>query len=308
MKVTTLAILIPVYNESECIDLLYDRLRRVMDMLPCSVELLFVNDGSKDDTLSKIKKLRETDERIAYIDLSRNYGKETAMMAGIDHAECDALAIIDADLQDPPELILQMLRDIENGYDDAYAQRIHRKEETWLKRFTSKLYYHWMDKLSDIPVQKDTGDFRMLSRKAVEALKRLSETERNTKGLFSYIGFRKNAILYERDARIAGRTKWNYGKLILLAIKGFTSFSVIPLRIVSIIGIAVSVAAFILLVKVLIQAILYGDPVAGYPSMMCVFLLVGGCILLALGIIGEYLGIIYKETKRRPAYFINEKS
>lgn len=306
MKTQLLTILIPVYNESDCLQILYERLQLLSEKLSCAVQILFVNDGSTDDTLLKIKEFQKKDNRIAFIDLSRNYGKETALSAGIDYTKGDALVIIDADLQDPPELIPEMLRGIENGYDDVYAQRINRKGETWLKRFTSKVYYRWLEKLSDIPIQKDTGDFRMFSSRAIFAIKQIQEKERNMKGLFSYIGLRKKVIYYERDARIAGSTKWNYWQLLQLAIKGLTSFSVIPLRIVSLIGCIVSFSAFFYLIKVLTKALLYGDEVAGYPSLMSTLLFVSGVTLLALGVIGEYIGIIYKETKSRPLYFINE--
>ena len=306
MKIQLLTILIPVYNESDCLQILYERLQLLSEKLSCAVQILFVNDGSTDDTLLKIKEFQEKDNRITFVDLSRNYGKEIALSAGIDYTKGDALVIIDADLQDPPELIPEMLLGIEEGYDDVYAQRTNRKGETWLKRFSSKVYYKWMEKLSDIPIQKDTGDFRMFSSRAISAIKQIQEKERNMKGLFSYIGLRKKVIYYERDARIAGSTKWNYWQLFQLAIKGLTSFSIIPLRIVSLIGSIVSFSAFVYLIKVLTKALLYGDEVAGYPSLMSTLLFVSGVILLALGVMGEYIGIIYKETKNRPLYFINE--
>lgn len=306
MKIQLLTILIPVYNESDCLQILYERLQLLSEKLSCAVQILFVNDGSTDDTLLKIKEFQEKDNRITFVDLSRNYGKEVALSAGINYTKGDALVIIDADLQDPPELIPEMLLGIEEGYDDVYAQRTNRKGETWLKRFSSKVYYKWMEKLSDIPIQKDTGDFRMFSSRAISAIKQIQEKERNMKGLFSYIGLRKKVIYYERDARIAGSTKWNYWQLFQLAIKGLTSFSIIPLRIVSLIGSIVSFSAFVYLIKVLTKALLYGDEVAGYPSLMSTLLFVSGVILLALGVMGEYIGIIYKETKNRPLYFINE--
>jgi len=214
--------------------------------------------------------------------------------------------IIDAALQDPPELIPLMFEELQKGYGDVYAYRLKRKGETWLKKWTSRTYYRMLKRLSDIPVQDNTGDFRMFSSKAIQALRSLKEHERNMKGLFSYIGFNKKPIYYESDPRIAGRTKWNYLKLTDLAVKGLTSFSTIPLRIISVTGIFISFFAFVYLVFVVAKALLYGDPVVGYPSLMSVLLFLGGAILLSLGIIGEYLGIIYKETKRRPAYFVNE--
>lgn len=301
-----LSVLVPVYNEEECIELLYNRLVGVFSKLSCQSEILFVNDGSRDNTLFLIKNLHQKDKRVSFIDLSRNFGKEIAMAAGIDYVKGDALVIIDADLQDPPELIIEMFKELEQGYDDIYAKRINRKGESWFKKKTSKIYYKLLKDISDIPIQEDTGDYRMFSKRAISALRELKENERNMKGLFSYIGFKKKPIYYERDARIAGSTKWNYWKLINLAIKGFTSFSKMPLRIVSFIGLTVSIVAFAYLVTVVIRAMIWGDPVTGYPSLVSVILFLGGVQLLALGIIGEYLGIIFSETKKRPIYYINE--
>jgi glycosyltransferase involved in cell wall biosynthesis len=267
---------------------------------------LFVNDGSNDGTLKIMHELYERDAHIAYLDLSRNYGKETAMAAGIDHISGDALCIIDADLQDPPELIEDMIKGIEDGYDDVYAQRISREGESFLKKMSSKLYYRMLASISDIPIQKDTGDYRMFSRKAIDALRQMKERQRNMKGLFSYIGFRKHPIMFKRDKRIAGKTKWNYFKLVNLAVKGLTSFSTFPLRMISVFGVAVAFLAFCYLVFIVVRSLLWGNSVAGYPSMMAVILFLGGAQLLALGIIGEYLGIVYSETKNRPTYFVNE--
>lgn len=295
-----------IYNEEDCLCPLLERLQNAMRALPCKVEWLFVNDGSTDRSLAILKQMQREDTRVAIIDLSRNFGKERAMCAGIDYAKGDALVILDADLQDPPELIPRMLSEIENGYDDVYACRTVRKGETYFKCWSAKMYYRCLHYLSDIPIQEDTGDFRMLSSKAICALRRLDESERNMKGLFSYIGLKKKAIYYERDARVAGETKWSYSKLFDLAIKGLTSFSVLPLRFVSFMGCMVSLIAFVYLLVVVVKALLYGDPVAGYPSLMAVLLFLGGTIMLALGIMGEYLGIIYKESKHRPVYYINE--
>lgn len=309
MKVEKLTILIPVYNEQECLEMLYQRLVNVADKLEeVETEFLFVNDGSRDDSLQIIKCLQRSDKRVALLDLSRNFGKEVAMTAGIDYATGDALVIIDADLQDPPELIGEMLKGIEDGYDDVYAKRSNRKGETWMKKSTSKLYYRMLKKISDIPVQEDTGDYRMFSKRAIDALRRLKENERNMKGLFSFIGFKKKPIYYERDPRIAGKTKWNYWKLVNLAAQGFMSTSKVPLRLISIMGIFVSLIAFLYLIFVVVRAAIWGDPVSGYPSMVSIILFLGGGQMLALGIIGEYLGIVFSETKKRPIYYVNEYS
>jgi len=308
-KISLLSVLVPAYNEEECLETFYKQLCGVLDTLKCDTEVLIVNDGSKDRTIEIIRELQTIDCRISYLDLSRNYGKEIAMAAGIDFVKGDALVIIDADLQDPPALISEMLKEIEEGeYDDVYAKRFSRKGETRLKRFTSIIYYRILKLMSSIPIQVDTGDFRMFSEKAIKALRELKESKRNMKGLFSYIGFKKKALYYERCPRVAGSTKWNYFKLFNLAVKGLTSFSTTPLRVVSLMGILISLAAFIYLLVVFIQALMFGNPVHGYPSLMSVMLFLGGIQLLSLGILGEYIGIIYSETKKRPNYFINEYS
>lgn len=305
-KVNLLTILIPVYNEEDCIVSLYEHLNEVSEKLSCNSEFLFVNDGSNDKTLELILELQQKDSKVSLLDLSRNYGKEIAMTAGIDHMKGDTLVIIDADLQDNPDFLPQMVEEIENGYDDVYAQRISRKGESWLKKKTSSWYYKILAYMSSVPIQKDTGDFRMLSNKAVVALKQFGENERNMKGLFSFIGFKKKAIYFHRNERVAGETKWNYFSLINLAIRGITSFSIKPLRLISIIGVLVSAVSFLFLLKVVFKALFYGDPVAGYPSMMTAVLLLGGLQLLAIGVLGEYLGIIFSETKKRPIYFVND--
>lgn len=306
MSTSLLSILIPVYNESECIKLLYDRLDVITKKIPCEAEFLFVNDGSSDNSLEIIRRLRERDLRVSYIDLSRNYGKEIAMCAGIDHIKGDALVIIDADLQHPPDLIPVMLEELEKGYNDVYAYRLDRKSDTWLKKWTARGYYKTLKYLSNVPIQENAGDFRMFDSKAIEALRELKERERNMKGLFSFIGFNKKPVSYDHGTRSAGKTKWNYIKLTNLAIKGLTSFSTIPLRIISIVGGFVSLLAFIYLIIIIVKSLIWSDPVGGYPSLMSVILFLGGTILLALGVLGEYLGIIYNETKKRPIYFVNE--
>ena len=298
--------MIPVFNESECIAGLYQKLVDTAATLPCDCEMLFVNDGSTDDSLEIIKGLQVEDQRVAIIDLSRNYGKEIAMTAGLDYLKGDALVIIDADLQDNPSMLSQMIVEIENGYDDVYAQRISRKGETWFKKASSLWYYKLLAAMSNVPIQKDTGDFRMLSHKAITALKSLGENERNMKGLFSFIGFRKKAIFYERDERAAGKTKWNYFKLFNLAVRGITAFSTKPLRMISISGVIISFISFIFLAKIVFKALFYGDPVAGYPSLMSTVLFLGGIQLLSIGVLGEYVGIIFSETKKRPVYFVND--
>ena len=299
-------ILVPAYNEQEVLHLLYDRLKTLMDeQSKYNFEILLVNDGSKDDTLKIMQELRKNDNRICYLNLSRNFGKETAMIAGLDYSKGDCVIIIDADLQDPPELIPEMLKYWEEGYDDVYAKRKSRKGETFMKKFTSKMYYKTLQSVTNIEIQKDTGDFRLLDRRCVEALKAMRESERYTKGLFSFIGYNKKEIMYDRDPRAAGSTKWNYGKLINLSIDGLTSFTTAPLRWAAIFGILVSLAGFLYMLVIIFKAIFNGIDVPGYASTMVVILFLGGLQLIFLGVIGEYLGRAFYETKGRPLYFVD---
>lgn len=304
-----ITILIPAYNEEEVILILYQRLTNVIDQIPhYEFELLFVNDGSKDETLNIIKTLKKSDDRISFINLSRNFGKEIAMIAGLDFVKGDAVIIIDADLQDPPELIPKMIEYWEEGFDDIYAKRRNRAGESWLKKWTAKTYYKILQKLTNIPLQENTGDFRLLDKRCIEALKMFRETQRYTKGMFSWIGFNKKEIIFDRDPRAAGKTKWNYFKLADLAIEGITSFTTKPLRLSVFIGSVISISAFLYMGWVIVKTLMFGESVAGYASLMTVILFLGGIQLLSLGIIGEYLGRVFNETKRRPLYFIDEYS
>ncbi|WZV05670.1 glycosyltransferase family 2 protein [Lentisphaerota bacterium WC36G] len=298
-----------MYNEEEVLESFYKRVKEVISKIEYSVELLFVNDGSSDNSLNIVRNLQKGDERIKYVDLSRNFGKELAMSAGFDYAQGDAAVVIDADLQDPPELILDMIKYWEAGYDDVYAKRISRKGETFMKKFTSKMFYRVLQFSSKVPIQKDTGDFRFLSKKALISLRELRETQRYTKGLFSLIGHKKKELLYERDPRIAGTTKWNYLKLIDLAVEGICCFTTVPLRLAIFLGLSVSFFSFIFMLVIIYQKLFGNAKIPpGYPSTMTVILFLGGIQLFSLGIIGEYLGRIFNETKNRPLYFINEYS
>ncbi|MDZ5610014.1 glycosyltransferase family 2 protein [Bacillus pseudomycoides] len=302
-----ITILVPAYNEQEVLDQLYNRLNKVMNSISnYEFEILFVNDGSRDNTVQIIKSLRAFDERISYVDLSRNFGKETAMIAGLDYAQGDAVIILDADLQDPPELIPEMIKYWEEGYDDVFARRRSRSGETWFKKWTANTFYKILQKTTKIQIQKNTGDFRLLDRRCVEALKQLRETQRYTKGMFSWIGYQKKEILFDRDPRAAGETKWNYLKLIDLAIEGITSFTTAPLRLSAFFGCVISVFAFIYMIWIITKTLVFGESVQGYPSLMTAILFLGGIQLISLGIIGEYLGRIFNETKKRPLYFVNE--
>ncbi|MBC2243017.1 glycosyltransferase family 2 protein [Listeria booriae] len=300
-----ICILIPTYNEQEALPYLYERLNRITNQLTkYAFTFLFVNDGSTDDTLATIKKLQQQDYRVRFVNLSRNYGKEIAMIAGFDHACADATILLDADLQDPPEIIVQMLEYWESGYEDVYAKRISRKGETWFKKWSSKKYYEVLQKMATIDIPKDTGDFRLLDRKCVEALKEIRESQRYTKGLFSFVGFKKKEILFERDARVAGSTKWNYKKLFQLAIDGITSFSVAPLRLASIAGAGILVITILTLLFIFIESIFLGRAPTGTMGIVTVILFLGGVQLISIGLLGEYIGRIFMETKNRPLYFV----
>lgn len=300
-----ITILIPAYNEAPVLDKLYARLAKLADSLSkYEFEFLFVNDGSRDQTLTMVQDLAKKDSRVSFVNLSRNFGKEIAMCAGIDHTDSDALVIIDADLQDPPELIPDMIKLWEEGYDDVYARRSSRLGESWFKKATSTLFYRVLQRTTHIEIQRDTGDFRLLNRRCIDALKQIRESQRYTKGFFSWIGYKKKEVTYVRDPRAAGETKWNYIKLINLAIDGIVSFTTAPLRISTVFGMIVSLLAFIYIVIIIVRVMLYGVDVSGYPSMMAVVLFLGGVQLLSLGIIGEYVGRIFNETKQRPLYLV----
>lgn len=302
-----ISILIPAYNEQDVLIHLYERLNKLAGETPAYLfEFLFINDGSRDKTLEILKTYAKKDSRISYVNLSRNFGKEIAMIAGLDHADGDAVVIIDADLQDPPELIPQMIKYWEEGYDDVFARRSSRTGESWLKKTTSTLFYKTLQKSTTIPIQQDTGDFRLLDKRCVTALRQFRESERYTKGMFSWIGYKKKEINYDRDPRFAGETKWNYLKLINLAIDGITSFTTAPLRISSVLGVLVSISAFFYIIYLVVRTAMFGTDLAGYPSMMAVILFLGGVQLLSLGVIGEYIGRIFNETKNRPLYFVEE--
>ncbi|SDQ20279.1 glycosyltransferase family 2 protein [Carnobacterium viridans] len=305
----TITILIPAYNEEAVIDKMYEKLDSVCGGLSQhTFEFLFVNDGSTDRTLEQIKAFKKKDSRVQYVDLSRNFGKETAMLAGFDYAKGDALIIIDADLQQPPETFAEMIHWWEEGYDDVYAVRKEREGETWLKKWTSDMYYRVLQKVAKVKVYPQAGDFRLLDKKCVAALTQLREHERYTKGMYGWIGFKKKEISYIAEARAAGETKWKLSALMNLALNGITSYSTMPLRIWSIIGFIISMFAFVYLTIEIIRTMIFGTSVAGYPSLIAGILFLGGIQLISLGIIGEYLGRVFVETKERPVYFIQEYS
>lgn len=304
-----ISILVPCYNEEASLPLFYVELIKVMSDPRLSMydwELLLVNDGSKDKTLEIMKSLREADNRVSYVDLSRNFGKEKAMLAGFDYVTGDCMIIMDADLQDPPSLIPEMVSWWEQGYDDIYAKRKSRGEESWLRKSFSLLFYKILQKTTKIEVLQNVGDFRLLDKSCIEALRQIRESERYTKGMFCWIGFRKKEILFDRGDRVAGKSAWNFWSLFSLAIEGITSFTTSPLRISSIFGFIVSILAFIYMAFFLIKTWIFGDPVQGFPTLITVILFLGGVQLIAIGILGEYIARIFNETKNRPTYIIRE--
>ena len=302
-----ITIIIPAYNEEESLPPLYERLETLMNSMGnYEFEILFVNDGSKDNTINLIKEYRQKDKRISYVDFSRNFGKEIAMIAGLDYATGDCVIFMDADLQDPPELIPELVKYWEEGYDDVYAKRNSRKGETWLKKFTSKMYYRVLQHLTNVPIQKDTGDFRLLDKRCVNALKKMRESQRNSKSMFSWIGYNKKEVLYDRDPRVAGQTKWNYKKLVDLAIDGITSFTTSPLRISTYISIPTFIVLFVYFVYVIVKCIVTSTMIQAYQAIILLILFFSGVQILLFGIIGEYLGRIFNESKDRPLYLVNE--
>lgn len=302
-----ISILIPCYNEETSLPLLYNELIKLMDShTNYAWEVLMVNDGSKDRTLEVIKDLRKKDNRICYVDLSRNFGKEKAMLAGFDYVTGDCMVIMDADLQHPPYIVNEMITKWEAGYDDVYAKRKSRGKEPWLRKQFSLLFYKILQKTTKIEILPNVGDFRLLDRKCIESLKQLRETERYTKGMYCWIGYKKTAVDFEQQDRQAGQSSWNFLSLLSLAIEGIVSFTTFPLKIATIVGIFTSLCAFIYMIYVIVKAILFGDPVSGFPTLLSVILFLGGIQLLALGIIGEYIGRIFHETKGRPVYIVRE--
>lgn len=304
----TIDILVPCYNEEAVLPQFYEHTCAVLAGIKgYQFTFIFVNDGSRDQTLSIIRELYEKDDRVSYVSLSRNFGKEAAMLAGMDYADGDAMVIMDADLQDPPELLPEMICWWEKGYRDVSARRRSREGETFFKKWSSHAYYKLLRKLTSVPVQQDVGDFRLLDRRCVEALRSLRECQRYTKGLFSWIGFEKKEILFDRPARAAGKTKWNYWKLFNLAVDGITSFTTAPLRMASFAGCLLAFLAALYMLFIVVRTLLYGGDVAGYPSLISVILFIGGVQLMFMGIMGEYIGRIYNESKGRPPYIASER-
>lgn len=300
-----LSVVVPAYNEEEVLPEFHRRLSAVLVTLQGDFEIVYINDGSRDRTLEVMRSLRAEDPHVSIVDLSRNFGKEIALTAGIDHATGDAVVVIDADLQDPPELIPELIAQWQSGFDVVFARRTARDGESLFKKATASAFYRLIQRVSRVEIPADTGDFRLLSRRAVDALKQLREQHRFMKGLFAWIGFPQKAVPYRRDPRFAGETKWNYWKLWNFALEGFTSFTIAPLKIATYVGILVALVSFVFAAWIVYKTIVFGDPVRGYPSLIVVVLFLGGVQLLSIGVMGEYLGRLFDESKRRPLYFLN---
>ncbi|CAM3565798.1 glycosyltransferase family 2 protein [Parendozoicomonas haliclonae] len=303
----TLSIIVPTFNEAEVVETFHQRLTLVLDKIPVSSEIIYVNDGSTDNTWQKLKALPQSRSEQVLIALSRNFGKEAAMSAGLEASRGAAVILIDCDLQDPPELIPGMLAEWQNGYDIINMRRRKRYGESWLKKLSALLYYRLLNRLSDIHIPENVGDFRLLSRRVVDHINALPEKTRYMKGLFAWPGFRQHELFFDRDPRLAGKTKWHYLKLFGLAFEGITSFSVHPLKLATWIGVAISLLSLIYAIVIVFKTLLYGDPVAGYTSLMAVMLFLGGIQLMAMGLLGEYVGRIFIESKQRPNYLTSQK-
>ncbi len=301
-----ISVVVPCYNEAEGLLAFHDRLSRVMDQVGLTWDVIYVDDGSRDGTRRVIHGIRQRDSRAVLLGLSRNFGKEAALTAGLDHSTGDAVVVIDADLQDPPEVIPELVAAWRGGSDVVFARRRVRGGETWLKRTTAAGFYRLMQRVGDVDLPPDTGDFRLISRRVVQALGTLRERHRFMKGLFAWVGFPSQVVLYDRAPRHAGSTKWSYWKLWNFALEGITSFTVMPLKVATYLGIVVALLAFGYGAVIVLRTLVFGSHVPGYPSLLVVILFMGGAQLITLGVIGEYLGRVFNESKQRPLYLVEE--
>lgn len=304
----TLSVVVPYFNEQDVLPELHSRLSSVLEQLPDSSEIVYIDDGSNDSSLTVVESFSSRTTAIKSIALSRNFGKEAAMSAGLEYCSGLAVILLDADLQDPPELIPQMLDKWREGYDVVNMQRSERLGETWFKRKSAALFYRLLNSMAKSRIPENVGDFRLLSREVVDHINRLPERNRYMKGIFSWPGFKQVTMSFQRDARFCGETKWNYLKLFALAVDGITSFSIRPLRLATVLGCLIAGGAFVYGMVIVVKTLLFGDAVTGYPSMMVVQLALGGVQLLSIGILGEYIGRIFIETKQRPLYLVQSIS
>ena len=307
-KRETLSLVVPAYNEEEALPIFYREARKVEEQLPqVEIEYLFVDDGSVDGTMDVIRRLHEEDPRVHYVSFSRNFGKEAAIYAGLENAAGDYVAILDADLQDPPALLPEMLRIVtEEGYDCVGSRRVSRKGEPPIRSWFARMFYRIMNRISSADVVDGARDFQLMNRKVVSAILSMKEYNRFSKGIFGWVGFKKKWLEYENIERAAGETKWSFWKLLLYALDGIVAFSTMPLVIASVMGILFCVLAFAAIIFIIIRTLVFGDPTSGWPSMVCIIMLVSGVQLLCIGILGQYMAKTYLETKRRPLYLVEE--
>ncbi len=307
---TLISLIIPCYNEQEALPRLYaaiDEVTRQMEAY--AFELLFVNDGSKDNTLSLLKELAEKDRRVIYLSFSRNFGKEAAMYAGFCHARGEYVAVMDADMQDPPSLLPEMMRRIrEEGYDSVATRRVTRKGEPPIRSFFARAFYRLINRISDVDVVDGARDFRLMRREMAEAIVAMGESNRFSKGIFGWIGFKTCWLPYENVERVAGETKWSFWKLFKYSLDGIVNFSQIPLSIASFVGLFFTLISFLAIVFIIVRKLIFGDPVSGWPSLACIIVFVSGIQLFCMGIIGQYLAKTYLEVKRRPHYIVAESN
>ncbi len=304
-----LSIIVPCYNEEESLPIFYETVHDMEDEI-ASVELefVFVDDGSRDRTLEIARQLHEKDPRVHYVSFSRNFGKEAGIYAGLEHAKGDYVVIMDADLQDPPAMLPEMLSHIESGqYDRVATRRVDRKGEPPIRSWFARRFYHLMNKISSADIVDGARDYQMMTRKVVDAILAMGEYNRFSKGIFGWVGFKSKWLEFENVERVAGETKWSFWKLFIYAIDGIVAFSTAPLIIASVFGLIMCLVAFVFILVIIIRTLAFGDPTGGWPSMVCIILLVSGIQLLCMGILGQYLAKTYLETKNRPKYLVQEE-
>lgn len=303
-----ITVIVPCYNEEEALHYYYQEMARVMTLMNTyDFELLFINDGSRDQTLDIIKELANNDKRIKYISFSRNFGKEAAMYAGFENSTGDYVCLMDADLQDPPKLLPEMIKAIEEeGYDSAATRRVTRKGEPPIRSFFARMFYKIMNKISDTELMDGARDYRLMTRQFVNSLLDMKEYNRFSKGLFGWVGYKTKWIEFENVERVAGETKWSFWKLLVYAVDGAVAFSTAPLAIASVLGMLMLLVSLVFIIFIIIRTLIFGDPVSGWPSLVCIITLIGGIQIFCVGILGEYLSKVYLETKRRPIYIVKD--
>ncbi len=302
-------LIVPCFNEEESIEIFYEEIKKIRKKMNQSIEIIFIDDGSSDQTLNIMSRIAKKDKLVKYLSFSRNFGKEAAMLAGLEASTGDYITVMDVDLQDPPELLVEMVRLIEEeGYDVVGTRRVNRKGEPLIRSFFARCFYKLINNMSDVEMVDGARDYRLMTRQVVDNILKLKEFNRYSKGLFSYVGFKTKWLEFENVKRVAGETKWSFWKLFIYAIEGIVAFTTVPLTMAAIIGIIFCLIAFIMIIVIIVKTIIIGDPTTGWPSMACIIFLVSGVQLLCIGIIGEYLSKMYLEVKNRPIYVIKESN